>query len=258
MPPRRNMKSRPWEAVQLVFDILERFSRRIAIDEDNTEASSEEKKISATGEELVKFRKDIRVHLDLLRAELLEELSERDSYFVLFPIVALLDEIVQTRFLDVSQMSWPPLQKELFQIDDAGFMFYESLEEILRKPQTLPFIYEIYFFCINHGFKGMYNDNPLKISDYRKKLQKKIAADIPDHLQVEVEEPSKFKYIGSKLWYYLAAGVLIGAFYFFFQLAANISNESSETVSLKTTPEINETSLIYYKTPSPPSLGRQE
>ena len=250
------MKNRQWEAVQSVFDKMEQFRRRPAVDAEKTEASLEETKISVKSEELINFRKEVRAHLDLLRAELLEELSERDSYFVLFPIVAFFDEIVQTCFLDENQMSWPPLQKELYQIDDAGEMFYESLEEILRKPQTISFIYEIYYFCLNHGFKGKYNDNPLKISEYKKKLQKKIPADIPDNLQAAIEDHGRFKYISSRLWYYLTAGVLIGVFYFFFQWAANISNEAPETISQKAIPKSYDKNLIYYKTPSPPSLGR--
>ena len=165
---------------------------------------------------------------------------------------------MQVQFLDVNQAAWPPLQKELFQVDDAGDMFYESLEEILSKPQTLPFIYEVYYFCLNYGFKGRYNDNALKINEYMKKLKAKIAAAIPENLAAEPERPGRFKRIGSRTWYSLAAAVVVGVFYFAFSIIADVSGKNPEKTGSLSTPKNYDQNLIYYKPPAPPPLGRDE
>jgi len=252
------MKNKQWESIQSVFETMEKLCGQVETVRRDTDESSAETPATDNSAALVNVRKNIRTHLDFLRSQLLEELSERDSYFVLFPIVALFDERVQVQFLDVDQTAWPPLQKELFQVDDAGDMFYESLEEILSKPQTLPFIYEVYYFCLNYGFKGRYNDNELKIKEYMKKLKAKIAAAVPENLATEPERPGRFKQIGSKVWYYLAAAAVIVVFYFAFSIIANISGKEHEkTGSLSPSKAYNQ-NLIYYKAPAPPLLGREE
>lgn len=252
------MKHKQWEAIYSVFEQIEKLCRRLDSETDGSTTALEEGTVEEKGDEIVKARTDIRTQLDFLQAQLSEEFTERDSYFVLFPIVALFDELVQTRFLDVSQISWPPLQKELFQIDDAGEVFYETLEEILRKPQTLPFVYEIYYFCLNHGFKGRYNDNPLKISEYLKKLRNKISTGMPENIQTEIEETGRFKYIGSRIWYYLAACAIILGFYFFFYGISHFLKPASERQVQTSYKKSYEQPLIYYKMPSPPSLGKND
>ena len=252
------MKHKQWASIYSVFETIEKLCKQLESEPDFSTTSLEEGVVEEKRDEVVKVRRDIRTQLDFLRAQLSEEFTERDSYFVLFPIVALFDELVQIRFLDINQVSWPPLQKELFQIDDAGEIFYETLEEILQKPQTLPFIYEVYYFCLNHGFKGRYNDNPLKINEYLKELRKKITSKVPENIQTDMEETSRFKYIGSRTWYYLAAcGIIIG-FYFFFYGVSNVLNPESEKEIRTSYEKRYEQPLIYYKSPSPPSLGKND
>jgi len=159
--------------------------------------------------DVVGARSEIRTQLDFLRVKLAETLAERDCYLVLFPIVAYFDEHVQTRYLDVNQLSWPPLQKELFQIDDAGELFYETVDDLLRKPQTIPFIYEVYYFCLNQGFQGKYVDNPVKISEYMKKLRGKIPVVDLATVQSASEETVQIRLVGSAIWYYLASAALL-------------------------------------------------
>jgi len=253
------MKNKQWESIQSAFEIMEKLCGQVEAAGHDSEESSAETRAVDNSPALVNVRKNIRTHLDFLRSQLLEELHERDSYFVLFPIVALFDELVQVQFLDVNQAAWPPLQKELFQVDDAGDMFYETLDEILSKPQTLPIVYEVYYFCLNYGFKGRYNDNELKINEYMKKLKTKIAATAPDDLAAaEPEKPGRFKQIGSKTWYYLAAACVVGVSYFIFSFIADTSGDKfGETRNLQAPGNYDER-LIYYKTPAPPSLGRED
>ncbi len=172
-------------------------------------------------EEIIKLRAHIRTQLDFLRAKLSETLAERDCYLILFAMVAHFDEYVQANYLSDTSLLWPPLQKELYQTDDAGELFYDTLDEILHRPQTLPLIYEVFYFCLNHGFLGRYNNNPVKITEYMRRLRGKIPIHEMENIQTDPDETGQIKYVGSMAWYYGAAAVAILASYFLLQFAAN-------------------------------------
>ena len=125
-------------------------------------------------DDLVEVRSKLRGKLDMLKAALSEHLTEREAYLVLFPLVVMFDELVQNRFVAGGQGTWPALQTELYKIDDGGEQFYNTLDDILRKADTIPFIYEIFYFCLSNGFKGRYGDNLAKINEYKHRLETKI------------------------------------------------------------------------------------
>jgi type IV/VI secretion system ImpK/VasF family protein len=125
-------------------------------------------------DDLVPVRAHVRSRLDVLKAALAEELTEREVFLALFPVVVTFDEIVQNRFVRGQAAPWPPLQKELFKIDDGGAVFYDTLDDLLRKPETLPFIYEVFYFCLSDGFRGKHGENLTKINEYKHKLEEKI------------------------------------------------------------------------------------
>jgi type IV/VI secretion system ImpK/VasF family protein len=124
--------------------------------------------------DLVKLRSKLRAQLEQLRTAIIERYSERDAYLVLFPLTAHCDELVKKMILDINQLEWPPLQQELYQVVDAGDLFYELLDNALAKPDTLPLVYEVYYFCLNDGFCGRHGDNVEKLSDQLKKLRTHI------------------------------------------------------------------------------------
>jgi type IV/VI secretion system ImpK/VasF family protein len=215
------MKNEHWEAIQLVFEKMEQACGQLESAPSPTqpavqppelygETPSEEASPAADQcYDVVGVRSEIRTRLDFLRVKLAETLTERDCYLVLFPIVAYFDEHVKTCYLDENQLSWPPLQKELFQIDDAGELFYDTVDDLLRKPQTIPFIYEVYYFCLNQGFQGKYVDNPVKISEYMKKLREKIPVVDLSNAQTAAAETGQVKLVGSAAWYYLASAAVL-------------------------------------------------
>ncbi len=223
------MKNEQWEAIHIVFEKMEQLCVHLKRPAPSKVAEAEmvepvsgvpEEEIAPTtteGFNIVGVRAEIRTQLDFLRVKLAEQLTERDCYLVLFPIVAYFDEHVKTCYLAEQQLSWPPLQKELFQIDDAGEIFYDTVDDLLRKPQTIPFIYEVYYFCLNQGFQGRYVDNPVKTSEYMKKLREKIPVVDLSNVQTAPEETGQVKLVGSAAWYYLAsAGVLILCYFLLF------------------------------------------
>jgi len=215
------MKNEHWEAIQLVFEKMEQACGQLGSAPSPTQPAVQppesygetptEEASPAAGQcyDVVGVRSEIRTRLDFLRVKLAETLTERDCYLVLFPIVAYFDEHVKTRYLDENQLSWPPLQKELFQIDEAGELFYETVDDLLRKPQTIPFIYEVYYFCLNQGFQGKYVDNPVKISEYMKKLREKIPVVDLSNAQTAAVETGQVKLVGSAAWYYLASAAVL-------------------------------------------------
>lgn len=216
------MKNKQWEAIHDIFDkIVNLFDVLRTNPSKDTEAQTENS-TKTDNDDIVQIRADIRTQLKFLQANLAEYLSERDSYLVLFPIVAHFDELAYAYYTDNAVMGWLSLQTELFQIDDAGELFYETLDDIIRKPETLPFIFEVYYFCLSHGFRGKHADNPIKINEYLKKLRKKIPVKDIENFQIETtEEAWKIKPVISAMWYYGAAGVVLTVGYFFFYTLAH-------------------------------------
>lgn len=199
------MKDVHWEAVHETFVVFERLMGGL---QDLQGVSSAEEgggeldTVTEVEDRLVSVRREIRAQLDLLRSRLSMTLSERDVYLVLFPIVAYCDECVQTRCLKEQQLSWPTLQSELFQIQDAGEVFYETVDDLLMKPNTLPFILEVFFFCLKRGFVGRYENNPTKRGEYLERLQMKIPV-----AAANVAPPEPATFVGldrtpSPYWYY--------------------------------------------------------
>ena len=170
---------------------------------------------------VVKLRSNIRTQLELLKSKLSEKLTEREVYLVLFPIVVYFDEMVMYGLLSQQHSAWRPLQKELFQIDNGGEVFYDTVDDIIRKPQTLPFVYEIFYYCLSDGFKGKYEGNVVKINDYKKLLRDKIP--LPERMDQEEKgeglqgiERARFPF-----WYYSVAVVLLVCVYGIFYMLAN-------------------------------------
>ena len=216
------MKNEQWEAIHALFEKMEQLCGPLESETIPAKSKGEEgvkvqkEEVSPSGVEsfdIVGVRAEIRKQLDILRVKLAEQLAERDCYLVVFPIVAYFDEHIKTFYLAEKQLSWPPLQKELFQIDEAGELFYETVDDLLRKPQTIPFIYEVYYFCLSQGFQGKYADNPVKISEYMKKLREKIPVVDLSTVQTTAEETGQVKLVGSALWYYLASAAVLVLFY---------------------------------------------
>ncbi|MEN6375660.1 MAG: DotU family type IV/VI secretion system protein [Smithella sp.] len=174
-------------------------------------------------EDMIALRAELRNQLDFLKVALSDVHNERDTYMILFPIVAQIDEIIQNNILSPVDVSWPLLQKELFQIENAGEVFYEILEDLLNKPQTPTSIYEVYYFCLRYGFRGRYENNPAKIVDYINRLREKLEVHGEKDIPLEAESTGQVKKIIRPYWYYLiAAGVFLLVFLMLFLVAENI------------------------------------
>ena len=196
-----------------------------------------------TIEDLIRARAGMRDGLDRLRDNLSQDLSERDVYYILFPIVAHLDEEVQTRYVDPIQLGpeaaaslaafinehadyadpiqlsgWPSFQRELFDTDAAGELFYTTIDDLLLKPQTLPLIFEVFYFCLNDGFRGRLVNNPAKRQEYMDRLKSRIPTTTLEiePLTVSIESPRQpsLMEIIPPPWFYVGAVVGVAMLYF--------------------------------------------
>ncbi len=221
------MRNKQWEAIHTLFARVEELTGKLktgglfrflpdtvqqAISKKGARQDTESSG-SESNKDIVMARSEIRTQLEMLRADLSDLLSERDCYLVLFPIVIHIDELIQSEYLHGTQ-SWPPLQKELFSIDDGGVQFYDTLDDLLRKPDTHPFIFEVFYFCMSHGFQGRYIENRVKINEYMKRLKNKIPVEEVKTQSSGPGEIVQIRFFGSPLWYYVGTAAILAAGYF--------------------------------------------
>jgi type IV/VI secretion system ImpK/VasF family protein len=176
----------------------------------------------SAADDLVQVRAKIRSKLDQLKAALAESLTEREGYLVLFAVVVFLDETVNNRFVKGQGTAWPPLQKELFRVDDGGALFYDTLDDVCRKADTLPFIYETYYYCLSEGFRGKYADNLAKINEYKHKLEEKIPVPKLEKSGVADQAPDLVRVDEIPFSYYAAAAGFIAAAWLAFTTVAGL------------------------------------
>jgi type IV/VI secretion system ImpK/VasF family protein len=213
------VKNVMWSAIQEIFQELDKMIARAQSVVSLKPSGGEERgglrvlKRGMQGEEVVSLRADIRNKLNFIKAKLSEHLTERETYLVLFPLTVYFDEIVQLKIFQGQHLSWPPLQKELFQIDNGGEVFYDTADDLLRKPETLPFIYEVFYFCLSDGFRGKYAGNPLKITEYQNKLCAKIPLPPVEVQQKEAEAPEMARSEMFTMWHYVAILLFMAGVY---------------------------------------------
>jgi type VI protein secretion system component VasF len=127
----------------------------------------------AGGPDLVELRARLRKRIGWLKGKLAEALTEHEVYYALFPIVVYVDELVATVMPGVTQR-WEPLQGELYDVDNGGELFFSILDDRFRKEETPPVVFEIFYFCLNDGFFGMFAADRSKIDEYRARLRDRI------------------------------------------------------------------------------------
>lgn len=125
---------------------------------------------------LQRLQVELRSKLESLREHLNRELTENETYLVMFPLVLLCDEMVMSRLAKEQQTSWSLLQSELFQINYGGDVFYDFVDERLEKGDTPPMVFEVLYFCLAAGFVGKFGESSGKVQRYRTLLSEQIAA----------------------------------------------------------------------------------
>lgn len=161
--------------------------------------------------DIVALRSEIRSRLTLLKSRLGEVLTEREVYYTVFPIVVYVDELVQIATAGRAS-DWPPLQRELYDVDNGGELFYTIIETLLKREETSPLIFETFYFCLNAGFLGQHQSEPTKIDEYKARLAFRIPIQRPA-LEPGSQEAAPVELVAFPTWYYAAAaGAVLGLF----------------------------------------------
>ena len=125
------------------------------------------------GADVVAAREELRRLLGWLKSRLLDELTEREAYHCLFPLVIYTDELLNDATAGGARR-WEPLQSELYDVDNGGELFFSSVETLLGKDDTHPLVFELYYFCLLDGFVGQYDSQPGKLAEYRRRIAERI------------------------------------------------------------------------------------
>lgn len=132
----------------------------------------------AAGPDLVALRAGIRERLQWLKSELAVVLTEHELHYVLLPLVIYIDELA-TSITRGEVSRWEPLQSELYDIESGGELFYALMEDHLKKSDTHPFVFQVFFFCLSDGFVGMAERDLRKIEQAKAVLTARIPLAAP-------------------------------------------------------------------------------
>jgi hypothetical protein len=165
----------------------------------------------ADGPNLVALRSSIRERLFWLKGELAAVLTEHELHYVLLPIIIYIDELV-TSITRGEASKWEPLQSELYDVANGGELFYGLMEDHLRKSDTHPFIFQVFYFCLSDGFVGAAERDPRKIEQAKLVLAARIplaptAAGWPEQAKEQPIELVKFPW---RYYAWAAAAMLAG------------------------------------------------
>lgn len=185
------------------------------------------RQLDSAAEDVAAIRQRVRTGLKGTHDQLSGFLSERDAYYVLFALVAHMDEIAQVHVQAVQSTSgWQPLQFELFGLTEAGDLFYAYADSFKGRNDIPQLVFEAYYFCINDGFKGRFIGDPDNLAHSRKELAAYIRpVSIKEHLPergILVSQPYR-----PATWMYYAALLLFLAILnvFLSALPLNIENK---------------------------------
>lgn len=126
---------------------------------------------------LEETRLEIKAILKDMHEFLIERTSDRNAYFVVFAMVALVDENMLQHAQRHGLEAWSPLQVELFEITDAGTLFYQYIDYFRGRNDIPVVVFEIFYFCLKDGFKGSRISEPEIRDAYQDELKVHIPSE---------------------------------------------------------------------------------
>jgi type VI protein secretion system component VasF len=174
----------------------------------------------AGGPNFVALRASIRERLQWLKGELATVLTEHELHYVLLPIVIYVDELV-TAITRGEASRWEPLQSELYNVENGGELFYGLLEDHLRKSDTHPFVFQIFYFCLSDGFVGKAERDLRKIEQSKLLLAARVPL-APPMKGPEQERDQPIELVKFPLHYYAWATAAMLLSWVAFRFAAKL------------------------------------
>lgn len=121
-----------------------------------------------------RLRAELLGKLSELKTGLRSQLSEKEVGMVLLPLVIHIDELVMRRLSADEQTQWALLQRELFDLQNGGEVFFDFIQERLNMPDTPLLLFDVLYFCLSDGFCGKFGEDPARIEQYKRLLVEKI------------------------------------------------------------------------------------
>lgn len=108
------------------------------------------------------------------------ELGEGDAFGRVRTALAIhFDERVLERLPDYLRSSWTRLQTEFTGSSVGGEDFYRFVDQALVDRSLPSLVFEVYHFCLSHGFEGRHANNPGQIEEYERNLEGHITFELP-------------------------------------------------------------------------------
>jgi len=86
-----------------------------------------------------------------------------------------LDERIMGQLPEYLRWSWPLLQTDLTGATTGGTEFFRFIDHALDDPKTPQLVFEVYYFCLNHGFVGMHANDIMQLDEHRGRLKARMA-----------------------------------------------------------------------------------
>ena len=115
------------------------------------------KEHNVNNEQIAYYRNNIRKNIFFLQEELLEKYSETICKYVVFPILAYIDEkLMLLREQSGSSISWSLLQLEYYDRKNGGEYVFEIIDNLLSDNIYPQICYQTMSIILNNDFYGKY------------------------------------------------------------------------------------------------------
>jgi len=155
-------------------------------------------------ERLAELRKVVRTRL----AELWGTLGGEAGFEQVRRALTIhVDERIMRRLPEYLRLGWPLLQTDITRSTTGGSDFFAAIEEALHDSRTPSLVFEIHYYCLSHGFVGMFSTDIVKLDNFRSRLAERIphpsAPPPPLQRAGQLELPAPWP-----SWSYYALGLL--------------------------------------------------
>ncbi|APC97175.1 DotU family type IV/VI secretion system protein [Francisella frigiditurris] len=130
---------------------------------------------SYDNEQIAYYRNDVRKNVFFLQEELMEKYSDIISKYIIFPVLAYVDEkMMLIREKSNRNIQWELLHLEYYGRKDGGEYVFEIIDNIISDniyPETC---YQVMSLILHSEFYGQYYDNPYNhdFLSYKKDVDK--------------------------------------------------------------------------------------
>lgn len=121
-------------------------------------------------------------------------LLDRDAYFALFALTAYCDEVIFRKTSSTNVM-WSSLQMHLFNVSNAGDVYFDIINSFRGRYDIPGIVYETYMLTLVLGFEGRYAGSASSIQRYKDELSSFIKKEVVNQegSTMEIKRKSSFR-----------------------------------------------------------------